>query len=175
MDIRLQPILRSETHTMRFVALGLARLLEDANALDDVFDSMEDRGVDMTEMVAGKTFAHWYGKSRGDVEREGVSDEQMEQVHAAHEKRGLPFVDEPTGEPDEPVPGHPDNAVAGETSKPQTVTTEAESTDEPVFGTDRIPLSHLRGKSDEELLAMKGIGRATIVHIREAESRANTT
>jgi hypothetical protein len=232
MNPRLASILRSDAHTMRFVAMAMARVLEQNDALDEVLDSMTDRAAsDLTERVAGASFAHWYGKAPQDVRRELVgathewrpedvdrafedspdAAQRFDEIQAAMDNRGIGFTDDAPPAPEPPPPGEPPtptllpeeivappaggappNEPPSDEQKRQAAAQRAAAAPtapnapparppvpagapgatpptEPAFGRDRIPLSQLRGKTDEDLLKYLGIGKKTIEDIRAAE------
>lgn len=153
MDDRLIGFLRGASPLMRFIAVSLAALLDDNGLSEKVFAQLYDRGMDPHQIVAGKPFIHWYGKTPQQVIDEGVNAEQFRQIVIAHQQRGIAWHT-PDDEPNVALPA----AEAAELP-PAAVT-------EPTFAGH--PLSELAGKSDGELLAIEGIGRATIRKIREA-------
>lgn len=150
--------LRGASPLMRFIGVGLARLLEKQGMLEGVLDELQDRGIDMLGIVAGKLFSHWYGKTPQQVLDEGVSAEQFREIIIAHQKRGIAWHTDD----DEPQPAMPAEAVK-----------QSEAPSGPAFAGH--PLSELLGKKDAELLAIEGISRAAIRKIREAEKAAAST
>lgn len=51
-------------------------------------------------------------------------------------------------------------------TEPESVETIA--SDQPVFGPDDLPLSHFDEMSDEDIIALPGIGKSTLKHIHQA-------
>lgn len=79
-------------------------------------------------------------------------------------------ADEPATLPD--APDDDDADAYRETRFPVDETGGTGGTaDEPTFGTDKIPLSQLDGKTDEELDAIDGIGPATVKEIHAARTK----
>lgn len=129
-----------------------------------------------------------------EVDRRLADDEvarrRLDEVSRVMSERGLPFTDDappapappPRREGDAPPPPGSEEAekLRRESEQPPPVPTGDHAAAlrdgttpppgaEPVFGASRIPLSKLRGKSDDELRKIPGIGAKTIEAIREAE------
>lgn len=68
----------------------------------------------------------------------------------------------------EPEPEQPD---AGEQGTADVQDDEPEEDEEPTFGPDARPLSSFEGMSDQDIIDLPGIGRATLKHIREAQGK----
>jgi hypothetical protein len=79
---------------------------------------------------------------------------------------GRSGVNPATGRPASPFVNLDDaGQPAGDAPDPR-----KQGTQEPVFGKEQIPLSELAGQSDDELLAIEGIGKKTVEEIRKAQA-----
>lgn len=193
MDQRIVSILRSDRKTMRFIASALVVILNSGEGkLDEAIDGMNDREPDMLTQVAGRPFSHWYGKTREQIAQEiGDDADKLIAVRDAFDERGIELESEKPkilgiGAPHRP----PVAAATGEAVKKENATAASQveggdlkspltdpadlkgdangaPVEEPKFAGH--PLHELAGKSDEDLLKIEGIGRATINKIREAE------
>lgn len=123
-DPRVSEIFARESPAIRFIGLALIALLGDQRSARLV-DALQERGPDMRGEVAGKSFAHWYGKTRADLEREGLDAAKIREVERAHVERDLRL--EGGGDP-EPRRAKPSPAAVDEARRrAQAVGTPVES------------------------------------------------
>jgi hypothetical protein len=86
-----------ETPTQRFILQCLAALvvaIVGAPALEEIIGEYAPKGTDHRERIAGRPFIYYRGKTRANLEDEGLTPEQVQQVIDAHHARGLAFDDE---------------------------------------------------------------------------------
>ena len=163
LDPRISDLYRRETPGVRLLAMAVFSMIPAAQQ-SEIIESFGGRGIDTQGSVAGKPFLHWMGKSRNQIRRERVTDDQMREIEDAFKDRGLQLDPEPS-------PTQPASARnAGNKSNARNAGKKSEGEDappEPTFG--GFKLSELAGKSDKELLAIEGIGPATVLDIRKAQ------
>lgn len=147
------------TFAEKLVLVLVSRDMSDDD-IDEAINLIDPTGPNLS-LPAGETgmqLSHFLGKSPEEIRREcdasGHPDD-ADGIISDLENAGYDFTEKPKPEPEE------------ETRAPVKLRNESM---EPVFGDDDYPLSELAGKSDDELLAIKGIGRATVNKIREAEA-----
>lgn len=169
-DPRISGMLRRERPGIQLIA-GLLLAALPPEVVDAVVDNLQQRGPDTGEIVAGKPFLHWIGKNWEQIHKECGCDVKTAEITRAFLERGMQLPGAPEAEV-EPVT----QAAAG-TPAANPVPVDAGGSkegdgdiddDEPTFG--GFPVSELRGKTDQELLKIEGIGPKTILKIREWES-----
>lgn len=169
-EIQLERLGRGASAREKFtlaLLVSLASPAQVAAALETVTPKRPLR----REIVAGRPYTHWLGKTRADLEREGLSDEQIDEVEAALETGGRTLEDGDEGEEGTAGAvarrGRRASRLTSQTpAKPET----APDQEEPTFAGHK--LSELAGKSDDDLLKIEGIGPATVREIRKAEKSA---
>jgi hypothetical protein len=143
-DPRMTGILRGATPAERFIVAGLYVVLNQSNLLPAVLEAMGSSSRhDLQVHVAGRPLAYWWGKTKAAIEAEAADAAKVAAVLDALQVRGIP--------------------VPGWTPEPKA---QAPAAQEPTFAGRR--LSELADMSDEQLLAIEGISRATIREIRRA-------
>jgi hypothetical protein len=113
MDPRITDLFRGESPAQRLIGLAVMSLLSEdqQNAL---IDSLDERGPDMREIVAGKNFSHWYGRDEKSLKAEGLTPAQVKEISEAHKARGMELS---SGEP-APAPSGRRGAASTAPPKP---------------------------------------------------------
>lgn len=174
LDPRIDSLFKGKSPE-RFIALALCTILEKNGDLESVLDKFDAKDTDWTEKVAGHPL-HWYqGKNSEMLKSLAFSDEQVKEVNAAFEARKLVFPSATTATSD--VPDRDDvelsaNGNSTESDDDDNDDDQGEHEGEPTFAGHK--LSELAGKTDEELIAIEGIGKRTVEKIRKAEKKHKT-
>jgi hypothetical protein len=86
-----------ETPGQRFiiqVLAAIALVIIGRDSLEQIIAPFAPKGTDFRERIAGHTFIYYRGKTRKNLEDEGLTPEQIQQVIDAHHARGMTFGDE---------------------------------------------------------------------------------
>jgi hypothetical protein len=177
LDPRIAQMFRGSPMRDRFLAHALCAILQTKEGLlDQVIAAFQDVDVDWGQRLfpnkigGTHTLLDFNGKNADLMRAEKHSEAEIELVRSAYVKRGMVFPEHGAGyvEPEQPTK-----------VKRPTVEVHATKTDdapapvtEPAFAGH--PLSDLLGKTDQELLSIEGISRATIKEIRKAERARGT-
>lgn len=170
----IQGFVRDASPRDRFVVLALAESLGEAKT-QQIIDQIYDRGQDPTEIVAGRQFHFWMGKSAKQVENElGGDKKAFGEVRQAFANRNMQLAEPPKAEPTNAVDTPTPSPIPQAAPAPAADSDEGDEDtgdEEPTFGHDRIPASELsdRNLSDEQLLEINGIGQASLKKFREWE------
>lgn len=173
---QLNPILRGATTAERFIILAIAAML-DPHELEAVLTQLNGESANFERTVAGHSLVHWVGKTRAQVRAEaGNKAHEVEKAFAAS---GLRFSDPemPPGvnrlrQVSTPSTGVVEvkaaqtGAVAtGRDSDPETPADDKNDDSEPTA--QGFKYSELAELTDDQLLEMDGIGKATVEKIRQ--------
>lgn len=180
LDPRISAMSQGQPPLIQFIAAALCSLLGKSET-DKLIDQYAPRDIDWTEKVAGHPMHWWNGKTRDQIMQQlktepGDAKKRLSEIEDALDARGLQFPEDYAKEHPEEFPG--DNIrmagegddkgdgdiVEGDEGEPDN---SAPSEETKFAG---YPYSELRGKSDQELLAMQNVGERTIAKIREFEA-----
>jgi hypothetical protein len=191
LDPRIAPIFQNERPAIRLIALAVFSQVS-GRELDRIIGQFGEKSIDWTEIVDGRPLLHYNGKTRQQLEREGLHPDTIAKVEDALDRRGLTLVNDQPPPPrevgevragdgsvregdvvrdptlaDKSIDKSIDTSGQERTGQPPPGQPNAQTGQEPVIVGH--PLSQLRGKSDQQLLAMQNIAPTTIPLIRQAE------
>lgn len=181
---RVAEIYRGRPAHEVFMATAFANNM-DNDQLRQLLDSVSPSGeMDFNRQLAGRPVHHWLGKSAQQIHNETQDADKTDEViagitemggHVANVQPVITDADRANERmfsrylgPRRPIPVDPeklpDTQDGGEL--------EPAESPEPTFGNDRIPFSELRGKTNEQLREIPGIGSQAIERIRQLEMEA---